>query len=143
MTDKIWKMGQCVVAANHYNNEFSGCKFYVVRFLNPSNENNINYCIECAFLKETCNGSKLNNHCFLTKNDKIIDPMYHKYNVDFPDYLKFLATKIEVSPDKPLLIFDIQELDEEHRKNNRSQFLTQNPCFGFMLNTNTQSISVL
>jgi hypothetical protein len=138
----IWKMGQCVMAANRYDDEHCGCKFYVVRILNPKSENDINYCVPCAYFKESNQeGQKINNHCFLTKNEKIIDPMFHKYNINIQEYIKFLATKIDYT--NPLLVFDIQELAEIHRKHNRSQFITDYPYFGIMLNTRTNEISNL
>lgn len=144
---KDYKFGQCVVAANEFNDANGGnYRFYVVRCLKTSNPNQTT-CVPIAYFKEKdASGTALNSHCFLLGHDQqIVDPLFKKREQTLFAYMKYLVEEqLDLSAEDPkYVILDVQELDEEHRKNNRSQFMTSYPCFGVLYDRTTTECQLL
>ena len=145
MDNKTYKMGECVLAANEYANaKGGGFVFWVFRMCATPLGANLSFLnsIPAATFKEADQqGHKLNSHCFLVKGGLVFDPMFNKIGVPMDRYLIDICQYVEVSPDRPMVVFDLQILRECHRKENRSQFIEHDVIqYCFMVDTQKKTM---
>ena len=133
-------MGECVLASNNYAKEAEGdFVFCVLRMMWSKNKSLYGSLPVAVFKEKDQNGWQLNNHCFLLKKNKIIDPMFKVLDADMTSYLKELSKHVELRPDLRYILVDIQKLKEDHRVDNRSEWNEYDPillgCYWFDIQT--------
>ena len=128
---KDYKFGECVLAANEYNDaNDKQFVFYVLRCLKTDNPHQTEG-VPFAYFKDD---SPINSHCFLRDvNGYIVDPLFKKKDIGLFTYVKYIADEhLNVADNPRYIIIDIQELRNEHVLNNRAQFVNADPYFGVL-----------
>ncbi len=142
-----YPMGYCVKAANDYNelNPNKEFMFCVLRMLDGASALTGSMGIPAVRFREPDqNGNMLNSHCFLNYDGRVWDPMFGLFDYGIDTYLTKICNHVELGPKQHLVLFDIQELGEEHRKNNRSQFIESSPLIllaSFLVNTTNNTVT--
>lgn len=149
---KQYRMGDCVLAANEYNQKNGGdYLFCVMRMLLvaggsrfPGDKSHLVGSLPAAFFKEPdSNGNRINSHCFLrARNGCVLDPMFGIMNVGIDTYLVEVCKRVQLTDNHHVVLFDIQTLREKHRLANRSQFVASDPVLlaAFTVDTTTGTV---
>mgnify|MGYP001334280428 CR=1 FL=1 len=129
---KDYKFGECVLAANEYNDANGKLYFfYVLRCLKTNTPTQTNE-VPFAYFK---NDPKINSHCFLRHpGGFIVDPLFKQEDIDLFTYVQYIADNhLNLTEHDPrYIIIDIQELRDEFVKINRAQFVNNEPYFGVL-----------
>ncbi len=129
---KDYKFGECVLAANDYNNTNGRMYFfYVLRCLKTDTPRKTHEVPFAYFRANTA----VNSHCFLRHpNGTIVDPLFKRAGDDLFTYVQYIADNhLDLAEADPrYIIIDIQELRDEFVKINRSQFVNNEPYFGIL-----------
>jgi hypothetical protein len=143
-----YKMGHCVIALNEYiqNNYPNTYTNFVYRMCATTVKNQYEGSLRVVYFKELFGQTHLNNHVILT-NDKqlVIDPLFGLENMEINAYVRYIVENdlLDIKPEYKEIIFDIQPLLEEHRKNDRSQFVAQDPILcTFSVDIETKVVSM-
>lgn len=141
-----FKMGNCVVLANEYASDNpENYKFYVFRMLGVSGtgRNRFNVPLYAVYFKEKMNGEhSINSHVFLSKDGKITNPSFGIENKGIDYYLIYLLKNqyVEIKPEYKEILFDIQELEEQYKKQNFGKYNNNYNMCTFVYNLETEKI---
>lgn len=139
-----FKMGNCVVLANEYASDNPGNYiFYVFRILGVTGvgRNRFNVPLHVVYFKEKMNEeTSINSHVFLSKEGKITDPSFGIENKEIDYYLIYLLKNqyIEIKPEHKEILFDIQELEEQYKKQNWGKYNNNYNMCSYVYNLETE-----
>lgn len=140
---ETYKMGECVVALNQYREDHPDDTMsnYVFRMSANKTLGNYEGTLETVFFSEKFGDNDLNNHVFIrTKEGLVIDPLFGIENMKLDSYVKHMINNnlVKLKDNYKEIIFDIQELQEKHRKDSRSQYISNDPCISMIYNIETK-----
>ena len=89
-------------------------------------------------------GATINSHVIMCNQKKrIVDPLFGLQDITLDDYIKYLVREDLIVVDKEMkeILFDLQPLTEENRKNNRSQFISKADTMCMVYNVQRKTCS--
>jgi len=142
-----YEMGQCVIALNEYleNNYPKTYNNFVFRMCATTIKGQYEGSLRTVYFKKLFGTTPLNNHAILADRERlVIDPLFGVENMKMDEYVKYIVENdlLDIKSEYKEIIFDIQPLLEKHRKNNRSQFVAQDPILcTFFIDLETKEVS--
>ena len=143
-----YQMGDCVIVLNQFrlDNPMLDLDNYVFRLVATKRVGHYDGTLSVVSFKELDRkGDKINSHVIMcNQNKRIVDPLFGLNDITIDDYIKHIVREnlIVIDSEFKEILFDLQPLTEEHRKNNRSQFIPDADIMCRIYNIQTKTLFV-